>query len=172
MFEEAPTAASTSTWVGSLFQLDSAREVLPFRCSTLDYVVLFLSPHAECDDDETFMAQLLDTLCIQGFLPARGARLIKLCRADAQDDPFKPERWPLQAASPIFRFIDAVAAAAKAYVSASPHVHQYLLLPANAKLSRLYTRLYRRVTSELGISVRSALPSTGALHVYERTSRP
>lgn len=169
LFKDAPTGPK-SAWIGPLLQLDCAREVLPFRCSALSYVVLFLSPHAECDDDEAFMAQQLDSLCVEGFLPSRNARLIKLCRADADEQPFKPEKWPLRAASHIFRFLDTVAEAAKVYVAASPHIQQYLFLPANARLGRLYARLCEQISSEMNIEVQALLPATGALYAYQRTS--
>lgn len=166
MFEDAP--AGDETWIGGLFIIDQAREVLPFRFAGLSYLIMFLSPYAEGDDDEEFILQQLDTLCIHNFMPVRNSRLIKFCRADADKDHFKPTCWVLPHATHIFQFLQTMGDAVKLYLQSVPHIEQYLFLPANARLSRLYSRLSARISTEMGIAVTATLPATGALHAYQR----
>lgn len=168
LFQAAP--ATTDVWVGDVARMGEGREIVPVRFASLDFLVLFVSPHSEAGYDDALLLQSLDTLGVQDFIPARQSRMIKFCRADALVDanPVKPENWQLPDPMQIFQFGQTLADVVLLYVGVVPHIEQFMFLPASTTLGRLYNRTFKGLTKKLDKPFLPILPSTGVLHAYQR----
>jgi hypothetical protein len=152
-----------------LVEIGPNREIVPVRFAGLDFWFLFLSPHAEAGDDPEFLSQMLETVDVQGFIPSQDSRLIKFCRADAEQDHFKPADWHLPAAFQIFQFAEILGDVMQMYIDEAPDVEQFLYLPASAKLGRLYSRIFDKLAKQPHFQIAAILPLTGTCHAYQRT---
>lgn len=167
LFVDAP--ANAGAWIGDLVEIGSDREIVPVRFAGLDFWFMFLSPHTEADNDPDFLLQMLDTADVKDFVPCEASRLIKFCRADAEEHHFQPAEWHLPEVFQIFQFLQVLRDVMHLYLDVVPEVEQFLYLPASEKLGRLYGRVFRALSKELDNQITAILPPTGACHAYQRT---
>jgi hypothetical protein len=155
-------------WVGSVFYLGESRELVPVRFDTQDYLVMFSGPQHEAGDEEAMLS--LSSEFADGFKPEVTARVIKFCRADAQDDFFKPERWKLRKPGQIFQFTETLALAVTLHANTHVKTTQYFFWPASRQLEILYKRTFRHIDRawQEGKFV-PILESTGVFNGYQRT---
>lgn len=167
LFIDAP--ANAGVWIGSLQAIGAGRELCPVRFAGVDFLFLFLSPHVEAGGDDDFLRQTLETADVKDFYPSEQSRLIKFCRADAEEGAFKPDDWHLPEAFQIFQFMEVIADVMRLYLDSMTDVEQFIYLPASESLGRIYNRVFKRLSKGLGDSITAILPPTGACHAYQRT---
>jgi hypothetical protein len=167
VFAQAPPGAGI--WIGDVVEFGLERELIPVRFAGADFLFLFLSPHSEADDDPEVLAQGLDTLDIKDFTPLRQSRLIKFCRAEAEEKHYDPNEWSLSEPRQIFQFAEILKAVVLLYLETAEAVQQFFYLPASKSLGRLYVRVFQRLTRELEGKFVAILGLEGACHAYQRS---
>lgn len=168
LFADVPPDAEV--WIGTIQEIDVEREVIPIRFAGLDFLFLFISPHAEADHDMQVLNQMLDTLNVKNFVPVESSRLIKFARADADENHFNPKFWELPKPGQIFQFSQTLGDVMLLYVESSPEIEQFLYLPASPILARLYQRVFKKLSGKLGTPMNAILPFTGVCHAYQRAN--
>ena len=130
-------------WIGPIHELVLGRELVPLKFATFNYLVIFSSPAFEAGDQDVMMS--MSQFWADGFCPEPNSRVIKFCRADAEVDFFKPEKWELSNRLQIFQFLETLAEAIALHATGCKTVSQYFFWPASKGLEVTYRRAFRHL---------------------------
>lgn len=160
-------ASGSDIWIGNLSGLGRDRELVPVRFAGLDFWFLFVSPHAETDNDPAFLQLMMNNVDAE-IVPDKASRLVKFWRADAEVGLFKPDGWKLPKARQIFQFAQMIRRVMCFYLDTMPEIQQFFYFPASPRLQRLYARVFRSMVAARPDGLMVTLNHTGACHAYQR----
>ena len=170
MFAAAP-AGDNLAWVGdSLVVIDPPHmEVIPFQFRAERYVCMFHQPIRYLGGDPVWLEAWAEVQA-DGFMPAEHSRVVKFCRAEAQDGIFNPNHWGLVNTSDIFQFAGVLADVVAVHETlAEPRVQQYFFQPSSKGLKTLYRRAFKVLDRDLLPNTFTLiLDATGEYIGYER----
>lgn len=165
-FEGAPTDGGL--WFGEIFSTNTGRELIPLRCFGLDYWLLFVCPIQEAGSSEMLEEHI--AVWANGFQPLEASRVIKFCRADAEENHFTPDKWRLPRAEDAFWFFQLLGRAIAEHADSLPDIKQYFFFAASQALANVYVkRVFRYIDKSClpGIFV-PILDALGEFHGYQR----
>jgi hypothetical protein len=175
LFEGAPAELQVNpiTWwaAGPVVQVPTgSTELMGFAFGPKRYIALFSEPLASAGGDVNFIQMVARNVADSYPIDPENARLVKFCRADANDKLllFDPEPWKLPEASDVFEFTHVLAEVmSRHFLQVAPT--QYFFQPSTAALGILYRRVFRVIDRELLQSTfRRINEPTGTYVGYER----
>ncbi|WP_429500612.1 hypothetical protein ACQUFY_26230 (plasmid) [Robbsia andropogonis] len=171
LFPDLNSAAQGMT-ISHFIEVEDGIELVGIDFAGTHTVMFFFEAYAYVGNDETTIIDMAQSWG-GGVLPARGARIVKFFRLEAdRETSFNPQSWPLPVPGLIWQFMDALEIALREHAVLYATVPQYFFIPQTAALDRMYNRLVRRFTDpSRGMTVRViAQPENdeGGFYGFER----
>lgn len=148
LFQDAP---EVPLWIGSPQALSARIEAVPFKYDALKYVMVFMHPAEYLGNEADIPAY--SQAWANGYMPQQAARLVKFLRAEAADDIFKPDAWPLANRHGIFELGTVLRDAWSQHQNSVPDTDQYFYMATDARLAKFYGRIFVKSSTAGPLSV-------------------
>lgn len=135
-------------WIGDVYREREDGEVIPFQFGTYKYLMFFRSLLFESGNDADLLTQNLEAWA-NGFRPSDASRLVKFCRAEAEEETFKPDSWKLESPRQIFQFAETIGEVICLHSEICSEIEQFYYMPSSEQLDKLYQRIFKRLNSEV-----------------------